>query len=81
MPTRNSAVLSGVEDIVTVVALIVAINQAVFAFAPALVGALRDATSDCVLPFGIVACVQVLAATIVLAGRGMANSPGMSAQD
>ena len=39
------------QDVVTVVSLIVAINQAVFAFAPALVGALRDATSDYLLPF------------------------------
>jgi cyanate permease len=56
-----------------VVALIVAINQAVFAFAPALVGALRDATSDYLLPFGIIACIQLLAATIVLVGRGKAT--------
>lgn len=62
------------EDVVTVVALIVAINQAVFAFAPALVGALRDATSDYLLPFGIIACIQLLAATIVLVGRGKATS-------
>jgi hypothetical protein len=36
-----------------VVGLIVAINQAVFAFAPATIGAFRDATSDYVLPFGL----------------------------
>jgi predicted MFS family arabinose efflux permease len=46
------------EDVVTVVALIVAINQAVFAFAPGIVGVFRDATSDYALPFGIVACVH-----------------------
>ena len=34
------------EDVVTVVALIVAINQGVFAFAPAIVGGFRDATSN-----------------------------------
>lgn len=66
------------EDVVTVVALIVAINQAVFAFAPAIVGAFRDATSDYVLPFGIIACVQLVAATVVLVGRGMAASPKTS---
>ena len=58
------------EDVVTVVALIVAINQAVFAFAPAIVGVFRDATSDYVLPFAMVACVQLLATIIVLLGRG-----------
>ena len=64
------------EDVVAVVALIVAINQAVFAFAPAIVGAFRDATSDYVLPFGIVACTQLMAAMIVLLGREAAASPG-----
>ena len=63
------------EDVVTAVALIVAINQAVFAFAPAIVGAFRDATSNYVLPFGIVACVQLLAATVILFGRGTTASP------
>jgi MFS family permease len=66
------------EDVVTVVALVVAINQAVFAFAPAIVGAFRDSTSGYVLPFGIVACVQLVAATVVLVGRGMAASPKTS---
>jgi len=63
------------EDVVTVVALVVAINQAVFAFAPAIVGAFRDATSDYVLPFTMVACVQLLAATVVLLGRRSLSSP------
>ena len=62
------------EDVVTVVALIVAINQAVFAFAPAIVGVFRDATSDYVLPFAMVACVQLLATIIVLLGRGATAS-------
>ena len=66
------------EDVVTVVALIVAINQAVFAFAPAIVGVFRDATADYVLPFGMVACVQLLAAMIVLLGRGATASPKTS---
>ena len=66
------------EDVVTVVALIVAINQAVFAFAPAILGALHDATSSYVLPFGITACVQLVAATAILVGRSMATSPKTS---
>jgi hypothetical protein len=63
------------EDVVTVVALIVAINQAVFAFAPAIVGAVRDATSDYAVAFGIVAGTQLLAAMVVLLGRGAPGSP------
>lgn len=63
------------EDVVTVVALIVAINQAVFAFAPAIVGMLRDISSGYALPFAIIACIQLLAAMIVLLGRGRSRSP------
>jgi cyanate permease len=63
------------EDVVTVVALMVAVNQAVFAFAPAIVGFIRDATSGYLLPFSIVACVQVLAGTVLLLGRDATDSP------
>ena len=66
------------EDVVTVVALIVAVNQAVFAFAPAIVGVIRDATSGYLLPFGLVACVQLLAGTVVLLGRDATGSPRAS---
>jgi cyanate permease len=58
------------EDVVTVVSLVVAINQAVFAFAPAFVGAIRDASSGYALPFAVVAGAQFLAAILVLLGRG-----------
>ena len=57
-------------DVVTVVALIIAIKQGVFAFAPAIIGALRDATADYQLPFALIAGIQLLAAVIVLLGRG-----------
>ena len=60
-------------DVVTVVALVVAINQGVFAFAPAIIGGLRDATADYRLPFVVIAMVQLLAAVIVLLGRGKAG--------
>ena len=62
------------EDVVTAVSLIVAINQAVFAFAPAIVGAFRDASSGYALPFVIIACVQVAAAAVILVGRAMIPS-------
>jgi MFS family permease len=61
------------EDVVTVVALVVAINQAVFAFAPAIVGLIRESTSDYALPFGIAACLQFLAASLVVIGRNTAR--------
>jgi predicted MFS family arabinose efflux permease len=64
------------EDVVSVVALVVAINQAVFAFAPALLGALRDATSDYALPFAVVVGAQTLAAAIILLGRCAAGNRG-----
>ncbi len=57
------------QDVVTVVALIVAINQAVFAFAPAVVGALRDMSTTYTVPFALIAAVQTVALVVVLLGR------------
>jgi cyanate permease len=56
-------------DLGTVVALVTALNQSVFAFAPALFGALRDLTGTYTLAFGIAACLQVAAALVVSAGH------------
>jgi len=56
-------------DVGTVVALVTAINQAVFALAPAVFGALRDATASYSIPFAVAAAAQVIAAWIVLARR------------
>jgi MFS family permease len=56
-------------DVSKVVALIVAINQAVFAFAPAALGALRDLEGSYAPAFGIAAAIQVAAALIVIANR------------
>ena len=56
-------------DVGRVVALITAINQTVFAFAPAVLGALRDLEGGYALPFGVAACVQVAAALTVIAYR------------
>jgi MFS family permease len=52
-----------------VVALVTAVNQAVFAFAPLLLGLLYGATHGYTVPFAVVALVQVIAAGIVLLGR------------
>jgi len=57
------------DEVGMVVALITAINQAVFAFAPAVLGALRDLQGGYALPFGIAACIQIAAALIVIANR------------
>jgi MFS family permease len=67
------------EDVVTVVALIIAINQGVFAFAPAIIGALRDTTANYQLPFALIAVVQLLAAVIILLGRSSTLPPATSA--
>ncbi len=56
-------------DVGTVVALVVAINQAVFALAPAALGAVRDITANYTVSFGIAAAIQVMAAALILVGR------------
>jgi hypothetical protein len=48
-------------DVGTVVALVTAINQAVFALAPAIFGALRDYTGNYVVAFLMAAAAQVVA--------------------
>lgn len=54
-------------DVGTAVALITAINQATFAFAPAIFGILRDLTGEYSIPFAIAAIAQLAAALIVSA--------------
>jgi MFS family permease len=56
------------SDVPRVVALVTAINQAVFAFAPGVFGGLRDLTGDYVLPFVVVAITQLAASALVLCG-------------
>lgn len=56
-------------DVGMVVALVTAINQAVFAFAPAVFGWLHDRTENYVAAFVIAGAAQVLAAAIIVAGR------------
>ena len=51
------------------VALIVAVNQAVFAFAPAVLGILRDLAGDYTISFALAATLEGLAAAAVLLGR------------
>ncbi len=56
-------------DVGMVVALVTAVNQAVFGTAPAIFGLLRDATDSYVLPFTLAAGTQLLAALVVVYGR------------
>lgn len=56
-------------DVGTVVALVTAINQAVFALAPGLFGWMRDVTEGYVAAFLIAGAVQILAAAILAVGR------------
>lgn len=56
-------------DVPRVVALITAVNQAVFAFAPAVIGLIREATGGYALAFLVAVAVQVIASAVVILGR------------
>jgi predicted MFS family arabinose efflux permease len=56
-------------DVGTVVALVIATNQAVFAFAPAVFGWLHDLTTGYGAAFTLAAAVQATAAVVIAAGR------------
>jgi len=57
------------RDVPRVVALVTAVNQAVFAFAPAVFGVLRELTGAYTMPFLLAAVVQVIAGAIIILGR------------
>ncbi|MBS0521844.1 MAG: MFS transporter [Proteobacteria bacterium] len=63
-------------DVGTVVALVTAINQALFALAPFVLGWLKDSTHDYRVSFALAASLQLLSAAIVVSGR-----PGGTADD
>jgi len=56
-------------DVLRVVALVTALNQALFAFAPGLFGALRDLTGSYALPLTVAAALQIAAAVLIMLGR------------
>jgi len=56
-------------DVTTVVALVIAINQAIFALSPAILGALRQGSANYTLSFAIACALQITAAFIILVGR------------
>src|SRR5215470_13466508 len=79
MPTLIAQQEFRAADVGTVVALVVAINQAVFALAPAILGAVRDFASSYTASFAIAVAIQVAAAGVVLIGRnGMSADRGPS---
>ena len=57
------------EDVRNAVALTVAINQAVFAFAPFVLGAVRDIATGYIWSFALVAAIQLASAGIILIRR------------
>lgn len=56
-------------DVGAVVVLVTAFNQAVFAFAPAIFGVLREMTDGYAAPFTIAACLQIAAAMVIMSRR------------
>jgi cyanate permease len=66
-------------DTPRVVAMVTAVNQAVFAFAPFAFGVLHDLTGGYAVPFTAAAVFELAAGTIVLTGREMlGHLPGES---
>jgi hypothetical protein len=56
-------------DVPRVVALITAVNQAVFAFAPAVIGLIREAAGGYALAFLVAVAVQNIASAVIILGR------------
>jgi len=52
-----------------VVALVTAVNQAVFAFAPVMFGLLREVSDGYAVPFIVAAAIQVIAGLVLILGR------------
>jgi MFS family permease len=55
-------------DVPRVVALVTAVNQAAFAFAPAIFGLLREASDGYAVPFMLAVSVQIAAAVVIFFG-------------
>jgi MFS family permease len=56
-------------DVPRVVALVIAVNQAVFAFAPVIFGLLRETSGGYAVPFVVAAVIQVIAGIVMILGR------------
>lgn len=64
-------------DVPRVMALVTAVNQAVFAFAPAVFGVLREVSGAYWVPFLLAAAVEVIAGAIIVLGRGVVGDKKM----
>jgi MFS family permease len=69
LPPLIAAIEFAPADVARVVALVTSVNQASYAFAPALLGVLRDLTAETSAPLVVTGLVQMAAAVVVLAGR------------
>lgn len=61
-------------DVGRALALLTAVNQVFYAFAPGIFGVLRDATGSYSMPFGIAIVLQLLSAAMVVAGGASGRS-------
>jgi cyanate permease len=69
-------------DLLRAVALVTAVNQALFAFAPGVFGAMRDITGSYAAPLMLAATLDFAGAILILAGRPvsarrLATPPGI----
>jgi MFS family permease len=69
-------------DLLRAVALVIAVNQALFAFAPGVFGAMRDITGSYAAPLMLAATLDFAGAILILAGRPvsarrLATPPGI----
>jgi MFS family permease len=76
LPPMIAQVEFGRADIPRIMSLVTAVNQAVLAFAPGIIGALHDAAGGYVLPFALAAIIQSLAAVAILLGRRVLEMRG-----
>jgi MFS family permease len=63
-------------DVPRVMSLVTGVNQAVFSFAPAVIGALHDASGNYAVPFALAATILLMAGIVVLLGRTSKNHAG-----
>jgi MFS family permease len=55
-------------DVPRIISLLTAVNQAVFAFAPAVIGALHDGFGSYAVPFAVAASILFMAGVVIFAG-------------
>jgi MFS family permease len=66
------------ETVFRVVALVSGVNQVLFAFAPGMLGILREVSGSYLVPFLTAAMVQILAAFLIILGRRLRSASELS---